>query len=401
MGLRASGVDRTVFSGTRSLKAGTIVGIDAASIRAGGGVTHLVELLRAANPGEHGVTRVIVWGGQHTLRLVEDRPWIEKSHQPMLDKSLAFRALWQRFRLSTLAREAGCDVLFVPGGSYSGSFRPLVTFSQNLLPFEWREIRRFGLSWMTIKLLLLRTTQQRTFRSASSLIFLTRYSGAVVMRAIKSTRAAIATIPHGIDTRFSQPPRTQQPIGTYSVARPFRILYISTVDLYKHQWHVADAVAQLRASGIPVALDLVGPAYPPALKRLKRALSRLDPEARFLQYSGPIPHDKMHAVYAQADLAVFASSCETFGQILGEAMAAGLPIACSDRSSLPEVLGDAGLYFNPEDPADIARAMRTLIDDPGLRMAKAEAAFARSRLYTWPKCADDTFACLAQAVRHA
>lgn len=378
-----------------------IVGIDAASIRAGGGVTHLVELLRAANPGEHGITRVIVWGGHGTLRLLEDRPWIEKSHQPMLDMSLPFRALWQRFGLTALARKAGCDVLFVPGGSYSGSFRPLVTFSQNLLPFEWREIRRFGASWMTIKLLLLRVTQSRTFRRANSLIFLTRYAGEVVMRVIMTTRASTAIIPHGIDTRFIRPPRAQRPISAYSTALPFRILYTSTVDLYKHQWHVAEAVAQLRASGYPVVLDLVGPAYPPALKRLRAALSRLDPKATFLRYSGPVPHDKMHAVYAEADLAVFASSCETFGQILGEAMAAGLPIACSDRSSLPEVLGDAGLYFNPEDPADIARAMRTLIDDPGVRMAKAEAAFARSRLYTWPKCADDTFACLAQAVRRA
>src|SRR2546430_2170916 len=126
-----------------------IVGIDASNISQGGGVTHLVELLGAANPSKHGFSRVIVWSGRGMLDQIPDRPWLEKSHQPLLDRGLPFRAFWQRFRLSALARRAGCDVLFVLGGSYAGSFRPIVAFNQNLLPFDWRELRRFGPSWLT------------------------------------------------------------------------------------------------------------------------------------------------------------------------------------------------------------------------------------------------------------
>jgi len=66
----------------------------------------------------------------------------------------------------------------------------------------------------------------------------------------------------------------------------------------------------------------------------------------------------------QADLFVFASSCETFGISLLEAMAVGLPIACSNKSSLPETLQDGGEYFDPEDDQSIASAVKRLILDP-------------------------------------
>lgn len=60
------------------------IGIDAANLRRGGGVTHLVELLRAAQPEQLGIGRVVVWGGLMTLNAVEDRSWLEKRNPPAL-----------------------------------------------------------------------------------------------------------------------------------------------------------------------------------------------------------------------------------------------------------------------------------------------------------------------------
>ncbi len=373
-----------------------ILGIDASSIRAGGGVTHLVNLLRVAEPLAHGFSQVIIWSGQATLSRVEDRPWLVKCHEPMLDRSLPYRIFWQRFRLSKLARMAGCDVLFVPGGSYAGDFCPMVTMSQNLLPFDWRELRRYGWSFTSFRLMFLRWIQSRTFRRAEGLIFLTQYAHDAVMSIIKSTAGRTTIIPHGVDDRFASPPREQLPIIQFSVDRPFRILYVSIINMYKHQWHVADAVAQLRGSGLPVELYLVGPAYPPALARLKKTLDRVDPTGEFVRYSGNVPHAELHARYAEANLFLFASSCETFGQILTEAMFAGLPIACSNRSAMPELLGDAGVYFDPENPDDIARALRELIDSSDLRARLAKASFERVQGYSWQRCAGETFGFLAE-----
>lgn len=376
-----------------------ILGIDASNIRGGGGVTHLAELLQAADPFAHGCSQVIVWSGHATLSQIEDRPWLVKAHQPLLDKSLPYRTFWQRFRLRRLARSAGCDVLFAPGGAYANDFHPTITMSQNLLPFEWRELKRFSRTWMALKLLLLRITQAQSFHRADGLIFLTRYARDIVMRVTKSLADNITIIPHGIDERFASPPREQLAMSCYTMDHPFRVLYVSIIDLYKHQWHVAKAVAQLRANGFPVVIDLVGPAYPPALARLKKTLKQVDPAGECVRYVGAVPHQTLHTQYAQADLCLFASSCENMPNILLEGMASGLPIACSNRGPMPEMLGDAGVYFDPENVQDIARALRDLIVSPELRSRMAGASFARSQAYSWKRCAGETFGFLAKVAR--
>ena len=372
-----------------------ILGVEASNIRCGGGVTHIVELFRVASPLSYGFSQVIIWSGQATLRKIEDRPWLIKSHQPLLDKRLPFRIFWQCFKLSKLVRMAGCDVLFVPGGSYASDFRPMVTMSQNLLPFEWRELKRFGWSWMTFKLLLLRIMQMRTFQRADGLIFLTQYAKKVVMGFIKKSNDRTVIIPHGVDERFFFSPREQIDIRKCSTERPFKIIYVSKIDMYKHQWHVAKAIAQLRQAGLPVVLDLLGPAYPPALTRLRRVMKKIDPTAQFIRYLGEVPHKDLHERYVQADLCLFASSCENMPNILLEGMASGLPIACSKRGPMSEILDDAGVYFDPENPMDIARSLRQLISSAELRAKKATDSFNLAKKYTWERCARETFKFLA------
>jgi glycosyltransferase involved in cell wall biosynthesis len=373
-----------------------IVGIDASNLRAGGGLTHLTELLRACDPAASGFTQVIVWGGRSTLSQLEARPWLTPRPMPALDRGLIHRLLWQRSMLSKLAREAGCDVLFVPGGSYSGRFRPIVTMSRNLQPFEWRELRRSGWSWMTLRLCLLRFSQTRTLRRADGVIFLTDYAYRVVMPVLRTTQGDTVIIPHGINDRFASAPRRQIPVDHYSLAEPLRLLYVSVIEVYKHQWNVVEAVAQLRAQGVPIALELIGPAYPPALRRLEDAIERWDPRGEFITYAGPVPHTSLHEKYARSDICVFASSCENMPNILLEGMASGLPIACSNRGPMPEVLGDAGVYFDPEIPSDIARALRELIDSSELRARLAHRSFERVRIFSWSRCAKETFGFLAR-----
>jgi len=321
------------------------------------------------------------------LNCLEDRPWLKKVYDRILDQPLPMRIYWQLFTLDRLVQKEVCDVLFVPGGTYTGAFRPFVTFSQNLLPFEWTEARRYGMSWMLLKMFLLYKSQKGTFVRARGVVYLTQYARNVVTKKVRQIRGESAVIPHGVDKRFLLSPREQRDIGSYSSQRPFRILYVSRVDVYKHQWHVAEAVARLHEAGFPIKLDLIGSAYAPALKHLHRVTSSLDPEERFIYHHGFASHSEIFCQYQKADVFVFASTCETFGMVITEAMAAGLPIACSNRGAMPEVLGDAGVYFDPEKPVEIAEAIRKLIEDPILRTEKAEAAYERARAFTWERCA--------------
>lgn len=274
----------------------------------------------------------------------------------------------------------------------------MITMSQNLLPFEWRELGRYGLNLYAIKLLFLRWTQKSTFRKSNGVIFLTDYARHTVTKVTGELRIECPIIPHGINFRFIRSPRVQRSFADFTETRPCRVLYVSIIDVYKHQWHVAEAVAQLRMEGVPIFLELVGP---PAegLKRLKKTLNRVDPESKFIIYRGAVPYESLDGFYAAADIGLFASSCENMPNILLECMAAGLPIACSNRGPMPEVLGEAGVYFDPEDPKSIANTLRELMESPSLRTQMAQAAFNRAQAFTWTRCANETFEFLSRIAR--
>ena len=375
-----------------------ILGIDASNIRQGGGVTHLVELLRGGDPLAHGFSQVIVWSTLGTLDRIEPREWLCKAHDPLLERGLLYRSLWQRFRLKRLAIEAGCDILFVPGGSDASNFQPIATISQNMLPFEWHELRRFGWSLFTLKLILLRFTQGNTFRKAAGVIFLTQYARDGVQAVTGNLTGKTATIPHGINARFFSPPRAQRSLAEFSHEQPCRLIYVSIIDNYKHQWQVAKAVAQLRQAGIPVSLDLIGPPAR-AMAILNTTLNKIDPGAEFIKYHGAVDYEKLHTLYLAADIGIFASSCENMPNILLEIMAAGLPVACSEMGPMPEMLGAAGEYFNPEQSDQIATAIRNLIISAELRTDLANLSYQKSQLYSWERCARETFEFLAQIAK--
>jgi N-acetyl sugar amidotransferase len=275
----------------------------------------------------------------------------------------------------------------------------MVTMSRNLLPFDWQELRRYGWSSITLKLIVLRYTQTRTFRGANGVIFLTEYARQIVEKVTGQIADKTAIIPHGVNPRFQIKPREQRAICEYTESNPYRLLYVSIIDQYKHQWHVVEAVHALRQEGYPILLELVGMAYPPSLTRLQAAIARFDPEGRWVRYHGTVPYEGLHQIYRQADLGIFASSCENMPNILLETMAAGLPIACSSRPPMPEFLKDAGVYFDPESPAEIVDALRKLIASPELRAELSTKSYGLASVYTWDACAENTFRFLKQIAR--
>jgi glycosyltransferase involved in cell wall biosynthesis len=80
---------------------------------------------------------------------------------------------------------------------------------------------------------------------------------------------------------------------------------------------------------------------------------------------------------------------------LVEAMASGLPIACSDRGPMPEILKDAGVYFDPENHESISTAVFELLRSHELRKKLAERAYQLSTQYSWARCARETWSYLS------
>lgn len=372
------------------------IGIYAPNIRAGGGLTHLTELLRHASTATS--NRIVVAACEPVLRRI---PTTAQFDPVLLPETNGLRGLGSMFYPTVAERAlASCAAVFVPGGICRIRHERLVSMSQNLLPFVKRERRRYG-SLAQIRYLLVRELQLSTFRRSAGLLFLTETARNTVSAMIGPQRPGIEVrvIPHGVDERFRERPRIASRPEHYSTSKPFRILYVSVVAPYKHQSAVVEAVGQLRRSGLPIALDLVGPGEDRALELLRATLGRVDPSGAFVRYHGEIPYESLHPLYASADAFVFASTCENLPNILIEAMASGLPIATSKTQPMPEIVGDAALLFDAESVSDIADTIGRLFSDPQQREVLAQRAHQRVQSHTWDRCARETLALIETVAR--
>jgi len=377
------------------------IGIDASNLRRGGGRTHLIEFLLAADLVRDQIDSIIVWGSRQTLDLLFDAPWLEKVALPILEKGLLKRTLWQRFSLGKLALMTGCNVLFVPGGNFTTRFRPIVTMSRNMLPFEKRELSRYGFSFLTLKLLILRYTQTRSFQAANGVIFLTDYAKQIVLSVTGQLPGETKVIPHGLNSRFLIPVNSLSSRAMPDKSLPIRLIYVSIIDIYKHQWHVVKGVSMARASlGLDLQLDLIGPYYAPALQKLHEAIAKYDPNCEWVNYHGARDYQELDPLYGQAHIGIFASSCENMPNILLEMMGAGLPILSSDRGPMPEILGNSGLYFNPEKPEELNKVIIELLSSKRMMQHFSKEVYNRAMEFSWTRSVESTFKFITQVTKN-
>jgi len=176
-----------------------------------------------------------------------------------------------------------------------------------------------------------------------------------------------------------------------------RLLYASTITPYKNQPVVIRAVAELVKQGRAIELLLAGDGDRRGLDTLNKEMSQLPPAiASSIKYCGFVPAERIPALYHAADAFIFASSCENQPNILIEAMASGLPIASSRVPPMPEVLGDAGVYFDPACQTEVIAAVEALYDNRDLRWRIAALAVERSKTFDWTGCAEQTFEFMAR-----
>ena len=109
-------------------------------------------------------------------------------------------------------------------------------------------------------------------------------------------------------------------------------------------------------------------------------------------FPGQVSEAVLPALYRSATLLVYPSLYEGFGLPILEAMASGLPVITSNRSSMPEVAGDAAILVDPENPEDLASALSSALTDDALRRDLAQRGLDRSRKFTWERTARETLA---------
>ena len=132
----------------------------------------------------------------------------------------------------------------------------------------------------------------------------------------------------------------------------------------------------------------------------RAAIAAINAKRERVIFTGYVSNACVRHLYRHADAFIMPSLAEGFGLPVLEAFHFGAPVLCSRTSSLPEVAGDAALYFDPTQPADIARAVVEFYRQPALRTALIEAGKKRSSLFSWKKAAAETVELYRECLDH-
>ena len=191
--------------------------------------------------------------------------------------------------------------------------------------------------------------------------------------------AKLKIFPRGLDTELFHPTRRDpaffEKFGAHN--GEVRLLYVGRVSREKDLDLLATAYQRLRDEGLPIQLFIVG--HGPYSEALAKSL----PEAFFTGY---LTGSELATAYASADVFVFPSTTDTFGNVIIEAQASGVPVVVSDAGGPKELVqeSETGLITKSRDVDDLARAIRTLVVDPALRERMGQRARQSVIDRTWP-----------------
>ncbi len=181
-------------------------------------------------------------------------------------------------------------------------------------------------------------------------------------------------------------------------ATPF-MLFVGGADPRKNHRVLLEAFASLAETRKDVALVMVGDAEHRGLRISDTVRDhKLERQVRCV---GSVPADDLRLLYAGAELFAFPSLYEGFGFPVLEAMACGTPVLTSNRTSLPEVAGDAALLVDPESAEEVTEGIRHILTDTSLRQSLRQKGVARAKEFNWETTARQTHAVYQDACHNA
>jgi glycosyltransferase involved in cell wall biosynthesis len=209
----------------------------------------------------------------------------------------------------------------------------------------------------------------------------------------------VRVVPLGVEPTFA-PIEAERARGAiaerHHLAAPY-LLFVGTLEPRKNLRALVSAYHALlkRREDLPalVIAGAEGWRYDDLYRQVQR--EGLAPQVRFL---GHVADADLPALYSAAAVFVYPSLYEGFGLPPLEALACGAPVVCSNRSSLPEVVGDAALLVDPTDVGALAGALERLLDDEALRRDLRARGIARAAQYTWARTAAETLNVYHEAI---
>jgi glycosyltransferase involved in cell wall biosynthesis len=244
--------------------------------------------------------------------------------------------------------------------------------------------------------ILWRTLVPLGTRYARRVIACTEVAATEVAEDLTIPRARIDVVPLGPGTLPSAEPRPGNELrARFGLGDGPILLAVSALSAHKNVAVLVEAMPALREAFPDVVLVVPGNPTPLGDGLADRAGALGVSEA--IVFPGWVDAAELEGLYRAASCFVLPSLREGFGMPLLEAMVRGVPIACSNASALPEVGGDAVLYFAPDRPREVVDAVARILSDPQFARELAERGRERQRLFTWSKAAEKTLAVYERA----
>jgi glycosyltransferase involved in cell wall biosynthesis len=357
-----------------------LIGIDASRTTAGrrtGTEGYAYQLIQAIIPlaEEQG----------HQIRLYFNRPPIDnfRSTPNAENVAIPFPRLWTHIRLAWELHRRPPDVFFTPAHVIPFTYRrPCVATVHDL------GYHHFPLAHTLPQVFYLRWSTRHNARRGRRVIADSEATKEDLIRFDHIDPGKIEVIYPGADPGM-RPVLDRQQIAAvcekYGISSPY-LLYLGTLQPRKN---LARLVEAFTASGLEERLVLAGQRGWMANSLLTLIQNQEPATRKRIVTPGFIAYEDKAALISGAQALLLPSLYEGFGFPVLEGNACGTPVLCSNTSSLPEVAGDAALFVDPLDAAELAAALRQIVDDDSLRQELKQAGLKNVQRFTWQRAATD------------
>jgi glycosyltransferase involved in cell wall biosynthesis len=316
--------------------------------------------------------------------LVPRQPNFRRLPQPVRAASRPARMLWEQAALPLAAVRHSLDVMLNPGFT-----APLFCPCPQVTVFHDLQHKRHPEYFRWFDLPFWRFFLFCSAHVSRLLLAVSAATAADLLKYYRLPESKVRVTPEGVETVFFDIARRRTP-------EPF-LLAVSTLHPHKNLDGLLRAFAGFRRTHPQFRLVVCGlhGFSTGALHELRDSLDLRDA----VEFPGWIPREDLHELYARAWAFLYPSRFEGFGLPVLEALAAGIPTACSAIEPLRSIAAGAALEFDPLDAAAIAEGMLRIATDEPLRARLAEAGPRRAAQFSWRATAEGTLAALVEAGR--
>lgn len=374
-----------------------VIVINILSARHGGGQTYVNNLLGNLEKGNDWEIFILT---SSFLDVSVDATKVKQIAVHWINRNPFFRWAWEKIRLPGLLKKLKADILFCPGGLVSTrvpSGCRVVTMFRNMIPFDREQRIRYPLGYMRLRNWLLERGLLSSMCNADLVIFISNFARQVIESRAPDRIKKSVVIPHGTNEQFKiqNPTDLRRPDW---LPKEDYLLYVSDFQDYKNHLEVAQGYALLKKlRPTPEKLVFVGYNRTRYGKKVAAEILRLGLEEDIIM-AGSKKYEDLPAVYYNAKLFIFASSCENCPNILLEAMGAGRPLLVSNKQPMPEFGRDAVVYFDPVSPEDLSKKILSIINQPMLLEELSRKAKDLSRQFDWQVTSRKTWEAIASLV---